>query len=77
MKHSILIITCAATALAWQPLMASTGPARTAADKTTHFVHRAAYQIDRHLIQPTDRHVIEPARRTIVNHTPPWRHHDR
>ena len=77
MKRSILIIICAVTALACQPLMASTGPARSLADKTAHFAQKAAHTLDRHLIEPTDRHVIQPARRTIVNHTPPWRHRDR
>jgi hypothetical protein len=77
MKRSILIISCAATTLAWQPVVASTGPVRSVADKTAQFAHKVANTLDRHLIEPTDRHVIEPARRTIVNHTPPWRHHDR
>lgn len=63
MKISIIgrvaAVFIALTSLA-QPV--SAGPVTFAIDRTAHFVHKAAYKID--------QHVIEPGRRAIVNHTP-------
>jgi len=70
MKHPILAIVCALMAFALQPQVASAGPVSVVAHKTANLAHRAAYRINRHVIQPTERHVIKPAQRAIVNHTP-------
>ena len=83
MKRSILITICALVGFALQLGIVTADPVTFVENKTTHFAHKTANKIDRHVIQPTerhvieptDRHVIEPARRTIVNHTPRSHHH--
>lgn len=64
MKIPIVATATAVTGLLLvaQPREASAGPVTFVVAKTTNLVHRAAYRID--------RHVIEPGRRVIVRHTP-------
>ena len=70
MKCLIIIMFCAA-AIFSAPQTVTAGPVTFAVNKASNIVHRAAYRVNRHVIEPTNRHVIQPARRTIVNHTPP------
>ena len=64
MKKSLITMLCAVTAMAaiLAPEPAAAGPVAFVVGRTEHFVHRTAYRID--------RHVVEPARRVVVNHTP-------
>ncbi|HKQ40117.1 MAG TPA: hypothetical protein VJ063_18735 [Verrucomicrobiae bacterium] len=70
MKRLTLIAACATIVLAWQPQTVCAGPVHFVANKTANLAHRAAYRVNRHVVQPTNRHVIKPARRAIVNHSP-------